>query len=753
MMLRELYITEKPAVATAVVDALDDKKFVKKVGYYIDEEEGVAVAWCIGHMLQLLEPEEYDKKLGFWSFDTLPLFFSNYRHKPNPKLKPNLDVIASLLKKAETVVHAGDTDDEGQLLVDEILRYYDYKKTVYRVLINDNTKSVVKKAIAKKEPNDKYEYLGWRAEARSLSDLLFGFNLTRAYTLKSQAEGGEGVVSVGRVQTPILGLVVRRDRLNSGHKKQYYYRLLAKIAVSESSFVASFIDYTDNLKLKIEAGQGGEFKALVKDDKGRLIDKTQIVQVGRACQGQLGQVVEYEEKDKSESAPLPYNINKLQQDANQEWGYKPKDVVKITQELKDTYQLITYNRSDCQYLSDEQFDNAAEVLAAVAKNTTGTEFGERTKVADSSIKGRVFNSSKVGAHHAIVPTHSTMNISKLTKEQRNIYLLIANMYVAQFYPNSIYKKKKAKILIGDFLFGVSSSTKIEDGWEVLFKGKTVEKDHDNDEEEQDIALEGVKRGKECKCLGLKIDNKETKPPPHYTTKTLLADLTRVAKYVKDQRLAKILIEKDKDKASESGGIGTSATRHVALETLFERGFLVEKGKKVMSTDKGHSFYDKLDDRIKYPDLSAIWAERQLGVQSRQDVINFAAQMMKEVVIPEIQKIKGSIKYYKCPACGRNMIRHNTEKGYFWGCTGFRDLENQCKYSMDDKEGVPIEREQSKAKSAVLTEFDCKVCSHKLSYKKGKKSYYFACTGATCDQIYFKDKKGKKPDYENLPKPR
>lgn len=745
MGVKELYITEKPAVARAVVDALDGS-FKKREGYYVDDT-GIAVAWCIGHMLQLQEPEDYDPKLKQWSFDSLPLFFSEYRHKPNPKLVKNLNAIKKLLSVAETVIHAGDTDDEGQLLVDEILRFYSYKKPVYRILINDNTRAVVRKAIAKKEPNTKFEHLGWRAEARSLSDLLFGFNLTRAYTLKSQAEGGEGVVSVGRVQTPILGLVVRRDRLNSGHKKQNYYKLLSKLSVGSSNFIANFVGYSEGLAQKISNGES-QLSELAIDDKGRYVKKPQMVEVAKACKGKEGVVTDYAENKKEKAAPLPYNLNKLQQDANQKWGYKPKDVVKITQELKDTYQLITYNRSDCQYLSDEHHENAGDHINAVVKNVGG-DLQSQAKNADPAVKGRAFNSSKVDAHHAIVPSATVADMSKLSEQQKNIYLLIARLYIAQFLPNSVYVKKRVEVDVEGNMFKATSSTRVKDGWEVLFLQEPKEQEEGEDSDGSELMV--LTKGSQVDCVGLKIEDKTTSPPPYYTIKTLLADLTKVAKYVKDPRLAKILIEKDKEKSSENGGIGTSATRHVALDTLFERGFLEEKGKKVVSTKKGQEFYDRLDDKIKYPDLSAIWAERQLNIKGREDVINFSKQMMKEVVIPEIKKIKGSIKYFKCPKCGRNMNRISSVKGVFWGCSGYSDKDNQCKHSMDDKDGQPVEK-KPKLKTAVKkTNFDCGCCEGKLGYKKGKKSYYFECLNDDCRQKYFKSKEGKKPDYENPPK--
>ena len=275
--IKRLFIAEKHSVAQAIAEAIGG--FSRSDGYYYNSSSQQAVTWCVGHMLQLCDPEDYDEKLARWDLDDLPIFFSKFQHKPNPTTKDMLVKIHDLLKIAESVVHAGDTDDEGQLVVDELLRFYNYQNPVFRVLINDNHIKSVKKALAAIEPNSKYENMGWKAQARALCDLLFGYNLTRAYTLRYGGAGKQGVVSVGRVQTPILGLVVRRDRLNETYSKYYYYRLLAKIEVG-SSFIATFNGYTSELKAKIDRGYEG-LTDLTVDDDGKFIDKKQLVYVGR----------------------------------------------------------------------------------------------------------------------------------------------------------------------------------------------------------------------------------------------------------------------------------------------------------------------------------------------------------------------------------------------------------------------------------------------------------------------------------------
>jgi len=675
-----LFIAEKPELAKAIVAGIGGD-FQRKDGYYVNGDE--VVTWCYGHMLQLCDPEEYDAKYQKWNLDDLPFCFLPPKHKPNLKTDKQLKVIKALLKESDSAVNAGDPDDEGQLLVDEIFRYYDYKKPVYRVLINDNNTKVVAKAIANMEDNGKFEYLGYRALARSIADQYFGYNLSRLYTLLAQAYGGQDTLSVGRVQTPILGLVVRRDKQNAGHKVDHFYNVVGDFEFNNTSFSAKYL-ITDNDAV---------------NDSGKLDDESLVKEIANRVNGKSADILSIKTSSKNEKAPLPFSIIKLQQAASNKWGYKPTEVDAITQNLREKHQLITYNRSDCQYLSDEQYESAPLVLDAIAATAEGMQ--AEIAQTDSTIKGRVFNSSKVSAHHAIVPTETVGNFKALSEAEKNIYLLIARAYIAQFYPDRAYDETKIVVGVGSDTFGLTSNIETAEGWKVLYRN---EKENDNDDDEKDVSTDDLRQLTESlkgTCSKAEVTKHETKPPKLYTMTTLLGDLTRASKYVKDKNLAEVLKERDKDKAGESGGIGTPATRSSIVEGLFDRGFLVEKGKSIVSTDLAKVFYDQLHDIIVYPDMTAIWHEQQQDIEDIEDVYDFVRGVMEDVVNPEVERLKKEvfkIPTYDCDVCGRKLKRtKGKDDGFFWGCTGYQDENDLCKNMLEDDNGKPGAKSKSKTK--------------------------------------------------------
>lgn len=683
-----LFIAEKPDIAKALCAALGGG-FSSKDGYY--EKGDDVITWCFGHMMQLLDPEEHDPAYKKWSLEQLPFYFE-------PKLKPGGDgrkkaqfkCITNLIEQADTIVNAGDPDEEGQLLVDEILRYVKNTKPVMRVLINDNNTKVVAKAIANMQPNSMYEHLGYKAEARSIADQTFGYNFSRLFTVLSQMAGGQGTLSVGRVQTPILHLVVKRDRANAAHQKTYYYNVDADF---------SFPGH-EPFKARYQVKEGDAI-----NDSGKLIDKNFAENLAKFCLSKQAVISSVDTKEKKKSPPLPYNLLKLQQDAARKWGYGLDETLQITQSLREKHKLITYNRSDCQYLSDEQFEDVPNVLAAIAQ-TAGILAGAAGN-ADSSKKGKVFNSNKVTAHHAIIPTETIGDLTKLSEKEKNIYMLIARAYIAQFYPDYTFLETSIAIDVLDdnnnqcgCVFGVKSNVDLDLGWKRLYKNDVGNEETEKDSDIQDLDLRSLQPNSLGQCLSAVANELETKPPALFTMASLLGALTRVSGEVKDPKLAAILKEKDKDKEGEHGGIGTPATRSSIIETLFERGFLVEKNKNVISTDLGKSFYDQLPDIIKYPDMTAIWHEQQKDIQSLDDVKRFIKNMLDSMIYPEVNRLKSmSFKAvtHNCPKCGRYMIRRNGNDGFWWGCSGYNDEQNPCKYSMDDVGGKPVER-KSKASS-------------------------------------------------------
>jgi DNA topoisomerase-3 len=720
-----LFIAEKPELAKAIVEGLGGGR--RKEGYYDCGNDWVT--WCFGHMLQLLDPEDYDERYATWRMDDLPIAHLPWRKKPAAGKSAQLRIITQLLKQADSIVHAGDPDDEGQLLVDEILAYTHCRVPVKRLLINDNNTKVVRKALANLQDNRDFAALSASAEARSVGDQLYGYNLTRAYTLAARKVGYQGVLSVGRVQTPILGLVVRRDREFEAHVTSFYYYVTGQFQVQGLTFPARY-----------QVVEGDPV-----DDKGRLIDQKYAQAIAEAVKGKDARVVSANTRQKEQPAPLPYNLLHLQTDAARKFGFKPDQVKDITQSLREKHRLITYNRSDCEYLSNEQHADAPAVLAAIAQ--TAPMLAPASAAANPTFKSRAFNSSKVSAHHAIIPTENTADLATLSSGERTIYVLIARAYVAQFWPTHQYDQTDVLVEIAGRRFACRSNVTTRPGWLALYKSDVGTEEVQGDEHDLTLALDirALRTGQRGICTDATADQLETKPRPRYTTATLLTDLTRVAKYIRDDRLRKVLQEKDKRKAGEHGGIGTPATRDSILATLFERGYLVEQGKAIVSTPTGRQFYDTLPDQAKYPDMTALWHEQQKAIQAgERDASSFIRELM-EYIAGEVSAVKENgigiaVEAPRCPECQKPLRRIKGKKGFFWGCTGFGE---GCPFSCPDKGGKPAPKEALK----VLALHTCQVCGKGLVRRPGKKkgAFWWGCSGfPACKQTY-PDARGK-PDY-------
>jgi DNA topoisomerase-3 len=719
-----LFIAEKPDLARAIVDGLGGGN--RKEGYYDCGTD--YVTWCFGHMLMLLDPEDYDARYSKWVMEDLPIVHMPWQKKPGTDKKQQLKIIIGLLKKADSVVHAGDPDEEGQLLVDEILSYANIQLPVKRLLINDNNKNVVQKALNNLRDNSEFKGMSIAAEARSVADQLYGYNMTRAYTLAARQAGYANVLSVGRVQTPILGMVVRRCRAFKAHQKAFYYNVTADFNMNSILFSGRY---------HIVDGDP-------VDEKNRLVNAQHAQAIAEHCKNKPAKIVSAKTTTKHQPPPLPYNLLKLQTDAARKFGLKPDKVKDITQSLREKHKLITYNRSDCEYLSEEQHSDAPGVLAAIA--ATATVFAPAIKHADAKRLSRAFNSSKISAHHAIIPTAATANFSTLSEAEQKIYQLIARAYIAQFWPNYSYDHTDMVVAVAGHQFNVRAHISLVQGWRALYKNDT---DNENIKEEEDalaVDIRALQVAAEGSCVDAQSTKMETKPQPLYTMATLLTDLTRVAKYIQDERLRKLLQAKDKGKEGEHGGIGTPATRDSIINTLFQRNYLLEQNKTIIASSAGEEFYDALPDQAKYPDMTALWHEQQQAIRAGEgDIESFIRELM-EYITKEIEGVKQNglqlkIQAHACPQCSKALRRIKGSKGFFWGCSAYQE---GCKYSCADKDNAPL----FKVKLQVSELHKCMACGKGLSRhesKKKKAAFWWGCSGyPACKKTYF-DNKGK-PDY-------
>lgn len=667
-----LFIAEKPELARAIVAGLGGGR--RREGHFDCGDD--QVTWCYGHMLKLLEPEDYDPRYGKWLMDDLPIVHIPWHRKPadDTGRQAQLKIILTLLASASSVVHAGDPDEEGQLLVDEILAYAKCQQPVRRLLINDNNIKVVRRQLGELRDNSDFASLSAAAEARCIGDQLYGFNMTRAYTLAAQARGYRGIVSVGRVQTPILGLVVRRCREHAAHQRIAYFIVQGLFAFGRTRFSARY-----------QSVEGDPV-----DDEGRLSSAEHAMRIADDVRGGPAKIVSAVTHANETDPPLPYNLLKLQIDASRQFGLKPDEVKAITQTLREKHKLITYNRSDCEYLSEEQHGEAPAVLAAIAQTVPGLRAAATG--ADPSTRGRVFNSAKVSAHHAIIPTDTTGDMAALKDDELHIYKLIARAYIAQFWPKHCSERTEVLVDVAGHKFAATATTTTAPGWMALYGTEAFETIGNGNADAAGDDLSSLVEGQAGACSSATNERMHTHPPALYTIPSLLSDLTRVAKYIRDSHLRQLLVEKDDGKAGEHGGIGTPATRDTIIKALFDRGYLAERGNSIVATPEGVALYDALPAAATYPDMTAVWHEQQTAILSgAYDVESFVRELVDHIA-DEIAVLKRSGLDMRqsaatCLACGKPMRRIQKKRGtgFFWGCTGFAE---GCDYTLNDRRGEP-----------------------------------------------------------------
>ncbi|QIE95989.1 DNA topoisomerase III [Pantoea stewartii] len=572
-----LFIAEKPSLGRAIADVLP-KPHRRGEGFIACGNDQV-VTWCVGHLLEQAQPDAYDGRYARWSLADLPIIPEKWRLQPRPSVAKQLKVVEGLLAQADEVVHAGDPDREGQLLVDEVLDYLqlpaEKRSKVQRCLINDLNPQAVERAVSRLRENREFIPLCVSALARARADWLYGINMTRAWTLMGRNAGYDGVLSVGRVQTPVLGLVVRRDEEIENFVPKDYFEVKAHIVTPDDiRFVANWVP--------------SEACEPWQDEEGRLLKRSLAEHVVARITGQPARVTAYSDKRESDTAPLPFSLSALQIEAAKRFGLSAQAVLDICQRLYETHKLITYPRSDSRYLPDEHFAGRHAVLNAIQVHqpdlTSPAEF-------DADRKNRCWDDKKVDAHHAIIPTARASAV-RLNDNEQQVYGLIARQYLMQFCPDAMFRKCTIELDIAGGKFVAKARFLAEAGWRALLGSK------ERDEENDGMPLPVVAEGDVLLCEHGEVLAKQTQPPRHFTDATLLSAMTGIARFVQDKELKKVLRATD--------GLGTEATRAGIIELLFRRSFLQKKGRYIHSTDTGKALIHSLPDLAARPDMTAQW---------------------------------------------------------------------------------------------------------------------------------------------------
>lgn len=486
-------------------------------------------------------------------------------------------------------INTCNSDDEGQLLVDEVIEFLKVptskKSQVQRLLISDLNPDAVRRALQRMKSNREFVPLSVSALARSRADWLFGINMTRALTVKGRSSGYNGVLSVGRVQTPVLGLVVHRDAEIDAFIAIPYYEVDAHLLTEQGErFTARW--------------QPSEACAKYQDDEGRVLSKALAANVVARITGQPARLLKDERKTGQQAVPLPYNLSSLQIDCAKRFGLNAQQVLDAAQALYEKHNLITYPRSDCRYLPAEHFGEGARVTQAISR--TQPELATAVQNADLSLKSKAWNDKKVEAHHAIIPTSKAASPERLSRAELQVYSQIARQYLMQFYPLCRYADRRVEVEIAGGLFIAKVRQILDPGWKALL-GKEAE-------DETEGQLPTLKADELLHCERGELLEKMTQPPKAFTDATLLAAMTGIARFVQDAELRKVLRETD--------GLGTEATRAGIIELLFRRGFLERQGKQIHATAAGKALIAALPDELSRPDMTAHW-ESQLDAISRK----------------------------------------------------------------------------------------------------------------------------------------
>ena len=711
-----LYIAEKPSLARAIAAALPGP-YQKGQGYIRcgKGQDAATVSWCIGHLLEPAEPARYNPAWQKWRLEHLPMFPEQWQLTPKDSVKQQLNVLQSLIRQADTITHAGDPDREGQLLVDEVLRFVGTRAPVQRVLINDLTPNAVARAIQSPRDNREFRRLSHSAQARQRADWLYGLNLTRFYTLSYQQQGEQGVYSVGRVQTPVLGLVVERDNTIENFEPKPWYRIEGQFHAQDEE--------SDPQPFTARWLPGEAFQEHL-DEENRLLNRDIAEQVVREVQGRPGTVTEARFRDRPEPPPLPFSLSALQIEAGRLYRMAAKDVLDTAQSLYERHQLITYPRSDCRYLPEEHFGQAGQIMRSICR--VAPELEAFTPALDTSRRSAAWNDQKVDAHHAIIPTTRPSPNGKLTSAEAKIYGLISRYYLIQFADQAIHREGRLTVTVQEHHFRATETAVAQVGWKAL-----EIKSREEQPEPKKSPLPKLEKGEPAICDSAEVKERKTQPPQPFTDATLLSAMTNIARFVSDAELRKTLRETD--------GLGTEATRASILDTLFRREYLQRDRRFIRATGKGKALISALPDSIRTPDRTAVWESTLEAIhRGEADPRQFIAGLQEEIAAlinrgpaeadtpsePDEQGIH-------CPKCRAPMVQRDGKFGAFFACTRYP----RCKGTRPLEDSQPEDGTSQKP-------IPCPHCFSPLVRRRSKKGWFWGCSNFPACRQTMNDDNGK-----------
>jgi len=651
--VKTLVIAEKPSVARDLADALPGS--FENHDTYLESEDTV-ITFAVGHLVELTDPEDYDERFKKWRMADLPIVPEEFRLRArDKKAEKQLKVIHKLLKRddVDRIVNACDAGREGELIFAYIYETSGVDKPVERLWINSMTKTAIKDGFEKLRPGEQLRQLEAAARSRSEADWLVGMNATRAATIRGRAWVG-GVVSLGRVQTPTLALMVKREREIQAFVPEPYWLVHAQF--------------------------DPRYEGLwFEGEETRLKDGKRADEIAAKVSGAEGTVESVERKEQSERAPLLYDLTSLQRDANRRFGFSARRTLQAAQSLYEDKKAITYPRTNSRWLSGDLVSQLKPTAATLQPIPDYAEAARYVLGLQQLPLGRVVNDSKVSDHHAIIPTDVEHELDRFSPDERRIFDLVARRFLAVFHPPARYARTTIITLVEEERFRSRGKITLEAGWRGVYGLESDEdrkaRQQEEDSENESAELPPLEQGQSVKCVSAEVEAKETKPPPRYTEATLLSAMETAGKLIDDEELRE---------AMKESGLGTPATRAETIETLIRREYIERAGKDLTPTPKGLQVISMLEEHpLTSPELTGDWEKRltdiERGADERgafiKDIESFTRATVEKIAALDKEKLRPErVELGPCPRCGAETGEIIKENSKAYGCTSWKSRE-------------------------------------------------------------------------------
>ncbi len=677
-MSRSLIVCEKPSVAQDVAKALFGSA-AKKSGDHWEGPDAI-VAHAVGHLVEQVDPEAYDARYKTWRYEDLPILPETFRYQPrDARAAKQLKSLHALMKRADVdqIVNACDAGREGELIFKLILETAPKaarEKPVKRAWFSSMTAGAIREAFAALRDDEAMRPLEAAARARSEADWLVGMNATRAATKK--VGSARKVLSLGRVQTPTLALIVNRDLAIAAFVPQDYWEVEARFEASS------------------EAGYTGLWH---EGSTTRLTEAAPAEAIAAAARGADGVVESLEVKPQVEQPPLLYDLTTLQREANSRHGFSATRTLSAAQALYDQHKLLTYPRTSSRYLSGDMAGQLKSVASGVG--AAAPEYADAARYVlglDRLPLGRVVNDTKVTDHHAIIPTEGDHDLSGLNRDERRVYDMVARRFLAVFHPAARFERTVVETRVGEHLFRSRGKVLIEAGWRAAY-GQEADPaaGSQKGDEEKEQALPPLAVGQRVRCAEAEALAKQTKPPARYSEGTLLRAMETAGKLVDDDEAAE---------AMKDAGIGTPATRAATIERLVDAEYVEREGRSLRATEKGVGLVKMLGDHLlTRPELTGRWEQRlnriERGEEQAEDFRREIDGFTREVVAWFADKERGDLRIDReplapcpTPGCEGQVVEY--PKSY--GCNTYHGKDDPgCGYTLwKQQNGRTITREEA-----------------------------------------------------------